>query len=937
MLKSKSLNFFLSFVIIFFLANHVSAQQNLNDKLPTDPNVKIGKLPNGLTYYIRKNVKPENKTQLRLVVNAGSVLEDPDQQGLAHMMEHMNFNGSKHFPKNDLVSYLQSIGVQFGADLNASTGFDETIYILPIPSNDSVKVDKGFTILEDWAGNALLDSTEINKERGVVLEESRLGKGANERMGKKYFPKLFNGSKYASRLPIGKDDIIEHFKPATLKRFYKTWYRPDLIAVIVVGDIDPSMAEKEIIRHFSKFKNPSPEQPRPSIIPIANRTVSEGMVLTDKEEAYKLLRIFNYVEKAKPIKTWADYRNSLIENLFTSMISERLSELTHQASPPFVFANAGFSDFLRGYRAFTSFAVLGDKPVQTAIDSLVATTESVKKFGFLQTELDRAKSNLLKELQNAFENKDKTESADLVQEYINNFLSAEPIPGIANEYAFAQKVVPAITLQEVNALTAQMENTQGKFVLLTAPEKDAAQLPDNKQLLTMLTSAHQLPVAAYKEKAVAKSLIDQMPAPGKVKDEAKTIDGTINMTFTNGITVTLKPTDFKNDEIKMDAWRLGGYRNYPLQDKQNAEFAAPVVDAMGVKDMSPVDLQKFLAGKTVSTQPYLNENDEGIEGSSSVKDFETFLQLVHLYFTQPKKDEKLFQSFIAFQKAFVQNIKSNPFYFFADTLSKIEFNNNPWADAVPDASDFDKINLDRSFSIYKEIYSNAYGMHFTFVGDINVDKIRPLLELYLGSLPTVQKENKFTDVGVRPVRGIVEATVYKGADKKSLVNLIFTGETPYSREENLKLKALIEVLNIKILEKLREEMSGIYGGGMQGGLVKRPYNHYSITTSFPCGPENVDKLTAALFEIIKNVKEKGVDQKDLDKVKETWKKQNDDRLKQNSYWLEFLSTSWIENEDPGWITEYAKKVDALTTKDLQDASKYFDMQNYIKVVLKPEK
>jgi len=937
-MKTLGYGFFLSCVALF-LSKPTFSQFNLADKLAVDPSVKIGKLSNGLTYYIRKNGKPENKVQLRLVINAGSVLEDADQQGLAHMMEHMNFNGSIHFPKNELVSYLQSIGVQFGADLNANTGFDATTYILPIPSDDSVKVDQGFTILEDWAGNALLDTAEINKERGVVLEESRLGKGANERMGKKYFPKLFNGSKYASRMPIGKDAIIQNFKPAAIRRFYKTWYRPDLMAVVVVGDIDPAVAEKEIIRHFSKFKNPAPEQPRPSIIPIAPRTISEGMVLTDKEQTIKLLNIFNYTERSKPVTTWANYRNSIIENLFSAMINQRLNELTQQPNPPFLFANTGTSELIRGYRAFTSFAVLSDKPVEAAIDSLVRTTEAVKKFGFLQTELDRAKSTLLNDVQNAYENKDKTESSHLVEEYINHFLSGTAIPGITKEYAFMQEILPGISLKEVNALTAKMENKQGKFVLLLAPEKDASALPADHQVLTMLTAAHQLPVKPYQEKAVAKSLIDKAPTAGKIVNETNNTSlGTTELSLSNGITVTLKPTEFKNDEIKMDAWRWGGFHNYNLDNKQNAEYTAQLVGAMGVKDMSPIDLQKFLAGKTVEAAPYINQHDEGIEGSSSAKDFETFLQLVHLYFTEPRKDEKLFQSFVTSQKTFLQNIRSNPFAYFGDTLAKIEFQNNPWADGIPAPSDFDRINLEKSYAIYKEVFGNAFGMHFTFVGNIDVNKIKSLLETYLASLPSAQKENKFTDVGLRPVKGVVDATVYKGADKKSLVNLIFTGEVPYSRDEELKMKALIEVLNIKTIEKLREEMSGIYGGGSRGGFEKRPYNHFSITTSFPCGPENVDKLTTALFGIIKNAQEKGIEQKDLDKVKETWKRQNEERMKQNDYWLGSLSLSWINQEDPAWIQDYVQKVDALTAKDLQDAAvKYFNTQNYIKAVLRPEK
>ncbi|MEO8413418.1 MAG: insulinase family protein [Ginsengibacter sp.] len=937
----NTIAFFRWFVLPFFVffGQTCFSQFDLNKKLPVDPNVKVGRLSNGLTYYIRKNDKPEKKLQLRLVVNAGSVLEQPDQLGLAHMMEHMNFNGSTHFKKNELVSYLQSIGVQFGADLNAYTGFDETVYILPIPSDDPVKVDKGFTILEDWAGHASLDTSEINKERGVVLEESRIGKGANERMRNKYFPGLFNGSLYATRLPIGKDSIIQNFNRASLASFYKTWYRPDLQAVVVVGDIDPATAEKEIIKHFGHFKNPTKEIPRPSIISIAERKDNVGMVLTDKEQTINLLQIFNYVEKAKTINTWNDYRQSIVEGLFNTLINERLTELSQLADPPFLFGNTSFSNFIRGYRTFVSFAVTGDKPVKDAIDSLLVTTESVQKFGFLTSELERAKSSLLNEVRTEYDDRNKTESGRIVQEYINNFLQASPLIGIVNRYDFIKQVLPTITLEEVNAVAKKMDSQQGKFALLLSPEKNAAQLPSNSQLVNFVLSARDLPIKPYTEKATAGSLMDKLPEPGKVTSEKKDATlGTTDFTLSNGITVTIRPTEFKNDDIQMDSWRWGGSVNYGLADKENAENAPNIVQAMGVKDMSAIDLGKFLAGKTVSVQPYINPYDEGMQGSSSVKDFETFLQLVHLYFTEPRKDVQLFRSFINTQKGFLENLKSNPNSYFADTVARIEYNNNPWAPVVPDAADFDKISLDRSFEIYKEIYSNAYGIHFTFVGNMDIDKMKPLLEMYLGGLPTKEKENKFTDEGLRPVKGVVHAVVNKGAEKKSLVRMIFTGEANYSPGENLQLTALMDVLNIKIIEKLREEMSGIYGGGMNGSIINRPYNHYTINVSFPCGPENVDKLTAALFAIIKNARENGVEQKDLDKVKETLQKQNDDQLTENDHWLDVLSRSWIERDDPAWIYTYAKKVAALSIQDMQQAAKkYFNMDNYIQAVLNPEK
>lgn len=930
--------------LLFFLCGMISfetvfSQFDLNNKLPIDPNVKIGKLPNGLTYYIRKNVKPEKKVQLRLAVNAGSILEDADQQGLAHMMEHMNFNGSTHFPKNELVNYLQSIGVQFGADLNAYTGFDETVYILPIPTDDSLKVDKGFTILEDWAGNATLSVEEIDKERGVVLEESRLGKGANERMRNKYFPVLLNGSKYSERLPIGKDSILKNFKAESLVRFYKTWYRPNLMSVIVVGDIDPAYAEKEIIKHFSHFKNPVNAKARPKEIAIAERKDAASMVLTDKEQPRNILQVFNYVEKDKTISTWGEYRQSIIENLFNTIISQRFSEMTQQPNPPFIFGTATLGGFIRGYRSFMNIALLNDRPVKDAIDALISGTESVKKFGVLPSELERAKSSLLNQIERAYKDKDKTESAELVNVYLNNFLTNSPAIGISDQTNFIKQILPTITLDEVNALTKRMESKQGKFSLLMASDKSKSPLPTDKELNALIDAAHLIPVKAYEEKVVAKSLINKAPLAGKVVNE--TINkalGTTNWELNNGITISIKQTDFSNDEIKMDAWRWGGITKYPIEDKMNVSTAATSIQVMGISDMSPTDLRKFLSGKSVSATPYLNANDEGIEGSSSVKDFETFLQLVHLYFTQPRLDSSLFKGFISSQKSSIANMKANPNFFFADTLNKIQYKDHPWVPNFPTVADFDQINLARTFAIYKEIFGNAYGIHFTFVGNIDPVKVKSLIETYLGSLPATAKEINFKDVGLRPVKGVVDAVVNKGTAKQSRVNIIFSGEAKYSLDERLKLLALTEIMNIKILETLREQMSGIYGGGMRGSLTNRPYNNYNISIGFPCGPENVDKLTTALFSILNGAIEKGVEQKDLDKVKETLKKQNQDLVKQNDYWLDAMSKAFIEKDDPMWMLEYNQKVDALTTVELQAlAKKYFNMQNYIKAVLNPEK
>jgi len=929
-----------SCVIVFLLSSFAlttNAQISLTQSLPVDPSVKIGKLPNGLTYYIRKNVKPEKKVELRLAVNAGSILEDNEQQGLAHFMEHMNFNGTKNFRENQLVDYLQKVGVKFGADLNAYTGFDETVYILPIPSDNADILEKGFTVLEDWAGNNLFEENEIEKERGVVLEESRLSKGSGERMRRQYFPHLFRDSKYANRLPIGKDSILKSFKPGVLKKFYKDWYRPNLMAVIVVGDIDPVAAEKKIIAHFSKFKNPATPRIRPAITPIQNWTKPDALIVTDDEATNTVVQIFNFVQPDKKIKTWGDYRQSIVQSLFSSLVNQRLNELTQKEKPPFLFGSTGFNEFLRGYKAFTSFAVLGQSKVEDAVNALVSETERARQLGFLQSELDRAKANMLNEAEQAFNEKDKSESGNIVGEYVNNFLDGTPVPGVANDYKFIKQVLPTITLNEVNAIAKKMPAPNNAFTLVTAPSTEKQKLPDNKTLLSEVVAAIKSPVSAYEEKAVAKSLMDQEPAAGKVTEEkTNTKLGTTDYTLSNGITVTIKPTTYKNDQIMMDAWRFGGYSKAGLAEKDNTQYAAILVQQMGVKDLSPTDLEKFLSGKTVGVSPYINENEEGIEGNSNVKDFETFLQLTNLYFTQPRKDEALFNSFINKQKGMYQFLAQNPRAYYQDTMIKVAYNNNPWAGGIPKAETFDKISLDKSLAAYKDIFDNAYGMHFTFVGNIDPAKAKPLIEKYLGSLPASQKENAFKDNGVRLVKGPVDVNVKKGKEQQSFITLMFQGDAQYSREERINLQALVEVLNIKIIEKLREEMSGVYGAGLRGSIERRPYVHYSITANVPCGPENVDKLTTALIGLMKDAQTK-IEQKDLDKVKETWKKQYETNIQNNEFWLNGLSSAWINQDNPENILDYEQKVNEVTVEGVQKAAqKFLTLNDYVKVVLYPE-
>ncbi|MBL0152993.1 MAG: insulinase family protein [Chitinophagaceae bacterium] len=924
--------------VILFQCQSISAQYGKQDPLPVDPDVKIGKLSNGLTYYIRKNVKPAKKVELRLAVNAGSVLENENQRGLAHFMEHMGFNGSTHFPKNELVDFLQKSGVKFGADLNAYTSFDETVYILPVPTDDSTMFDKGMTVLEDWAFNNLFDKNEIEKERGVVLEESRLSKGSFERMSRIYFPKLFNGSKYGERLPIGKDEILKSFKPETLKAFYKNWYRPNNMAVMVVGDIDPAEAEKLIIKHFGKFKNPPGAPVRPAIIPIKPRVGPDALVVTDEEATNGVVQIYNFVKPAEKQRTWGDARKSLLENLVSSMIGQRLNELTQKENPPFLFGNTGFSPFIRGYSSFTSFAVVSNGTIEDAVTALMQETNRARQFGFLQTELERAKASLLNIAEKSKNEKDKTESGQLVGQYVNNFLNGTPITGVEHRYNFYKQVLPGISLDEINTVARSMPSINNAFTLVTAPNAMKDKLPDNGALLNSVVTAALKPVTAYEEKSVGTALLDKEPVAGKTTSETVNEKlGATDLVLSNGVTVRIKPTTLKNDEIQMDAWRHGGFQRYDIADKYNASNAATLVQSMGVKDLAPTDLRKFLAGKTVSVQPYINDHEEGIEGRSSVKDFETYLQLVYLYMTQPRKDEKLFNSYISNQKGSLGFIMKDPGASYQDTLNKIIYANNPWSDGIPHPEDFDKIKLDRSFEIYKEIFGNADGLHFTFVGNVDPKTAKPLLEKYLGSLPAKATTHQYKDNGLRMITGQTDIILKRGKDQQAQINLFFEGETEYNRDNRLQLAALLEVLNIQIIEKLREDMSGMYGGGLGGTISKRPWEHFNIQANIPCGPENVEKLTKALLDIIKNAQENGISQKDLDKVKETWRKQYHVNLQSNDYWMGNLSNAFINGDNPENILDYEEKINTITAEDLQKAAKKFlTLTNMVKSVLYPE-
>ena len=914
------------------------AQIDVAQVMPVDPKVKIGRLANGLTYYIRQNKLPEQRVELRLVVNTGSVLEDDDQLGLAHFMEHMNFNGTKRFPKNELVSYLQSIGVQFGADLNAYTSFDETVYILPVPTDKPGLVDKGLQILEDWAHNALLDSVEIEKERGVVIEEWRLSRGADERMMKQTLPVQYRGSKYAERLPIGTKEILEHFSHASLKRFYRDWYRPDLQAIVVVGDIDVKDMEQKIRDVFGDI--PAAGTPRKrEVFPVPAHSEPLFVVAKDKETAFPSVELL-YKKDQQPELTIGDYCRYMNRRLFTGMLNNRLRELTLKASPPFVGAGSVYGNsYARTKDAFQLFANSSDTGMATTLHALLEENRRVLLHGFTQAEFDMQKKQMQSGYDRIFNEREKEESWKYVDEYVNNFLINEPIPGIEWEYDFVKQYIATVKLEDVNKLAREWITPENLVITLNAPDKAGVKIPSPEEVNEVLKMVETASIAPYQQKVLASVLMDASQLkPGRITDSKTDAElETTILKLSNGATVILKPTNFKNDEILFRAFSRGGHSLVSDADYFSASNAAAIVTQSGVGEFSAVDLGNMLKGKNTTLTPNIALYSEGMNGSGNPKEAETLLQLIHLYFTAPRKDASAFESYITRQKQLYANLAANPQIYYSIEFQKLMTKEHPRAGGFPKQEDFDKIKLDRSIQIYRERFANAGDFTFLFVGAFTEESLRPLIEKYIGSLPSSAKKEVAKDLGIRPLLTSADKLITKGEDQKSMVSMVFIKPAPYNTQDAYLLKSLGDVMNIKLVEQLREEKGGVYGVSAQSNFSRVIFPFSSFAISFPCAPENADTLSKAAVEELKKVIRNGVSADDIEKVKEQQRRKLEVDIKQNSYWMTGLYDAYYYNSKPGDILDRQKMIENLNSKMIQEvAAKYINLNSFIRATLKPE-
>jgi zinc protease len=924
--------------LILFSSTIIAQAIDYSQTIPFDPSVKTGKLENGLTYYIKKNAKPESKVTLRLAVNAGSILENDDQQGLAHFMEHMCFNGTKRFPKNKLVDYLQSIGVKFGQHLNAYTSFDETVYFLPIPSDSPEKIENGFNILEDWAFNANLTPDEIDKERGVVLEEYRIGLGADKRMMGKYLPKMMYNSQYANRLPIGKKEILENFKYDKIVNFYKDWYRPNLMSVIVVGNIDVTEMEKKIITHFANYKNPKNEKPR-KIYEVPNHKETFVAIESDKEASNTQIELlYKDYDTPKPTITVGDYRKDLVEGLFTTMLNTRLDELVNTATPPFTY---GYSfhgaTFARTKEAYQSFAMVQEDKQISALKVLVTENERAKKFGFTQNELDRAKSDYISRYENAFNDRDKTESDQFVQEFQNNFLEKNQVAGIEWEYTAVKQILPNINLQEVNDFIKGFVKEDNRVVIITAPEKQGLKKVTEDEVLGAI-NVNSAEITAYKDSETAKSLLRNEVKSGIVlKKENNTKIGTTTLFLSNGAKVIYKKTDFKNDEILMEAISFGGTNMYTNSDIKKVQFANPALTEAGFSGLKLNDINKFMSGKIASVNPYISGTTEGLRGNATPKDLEYLFQTIYAYFTDLNLDPDSFMGYKQKMSAYYNNMASQPNFFFQQELQTFLNKENPrFNGLIPTEKTWNETDYSLAHNKYKERFANAADFEFYFVGNVDDKIIEEFSAKYLAALPASDKKEKSVDLGYRLLKGDFKKVINKGTDPKSNVSILFYGDTQYNEKEANAIKALGEVLTIKLIEELRENESGVYGVGARGSMNKVPYGSYFFSIGFPCGPENAEKLIASALKEVQKIIENGPDTKDLNKLKEAELQELKEMKKENRFWLDNFTKSYIYSTSPEEVLKSEEIINTISTKDIQNVAKKYLSKDKIIGILMPE-
>ena len=914
----------------------LAGQIDPTDPMPQNSSVQRGTLANGLTWYVQENRKPEQRASLFMVVSAGSVDEDDDQKGLAHMVEHMAFNGTEHFPRQALIDYIESVGMAFGPDVNAFTSLDQTVYMLQVPTDDPELLDTGLRILEDWSHRVSFEDEEIDGERGVIVEEWRSGLGAQDRIFDAQMPVVFHDSKYAERRTIGDMDIIQNHEYDTIRRYYRDWYRPSLQAVIAVGDFEAqSMIDRieELFGAVEAVENPRPRED-PPVPPHAETLYS---VVTDPEATRTMVQL-QWQHQPRIVATVSDWRSRLVIDLGSAMLRQRFSELTQQADPPFAMAFGSYRQRVRTMAAFNLMAFTQEEKAARSVHTLAIEAERVRRFGFTEGELDRARTELLRGLESRVEEVDKTESRRWAFQYVSNFLYQQPIPGPENQFQLAQQLLPGITADEVSSALADLMTETNRVLTVSGPEKEGLIWPTEVDLAGILAAVGGANIEPYQDETVDAPLVSVTPAPVAITARSEDLElGTTTWTLEGGVRVVIKPTDFKNDEVQMSAYAWGGNsRVDDLEELGRVGAAAEIVGRSGVGAFDKVSLGKKLTGKVVGIWPQISELEEGFAGRSSPRDLETMCQLVYLYATEPREDPEAFAAFQSLMMTWLANRDADPMNALRDTVTVRTTNGDPRRRPTT-VEDLEKIELAPSLTFYRDVFADCSDLTFFFVGNVDPAVLEPLARTWLGNLPGAGREDRWTDRTWPLPSGVSDETVVKGIDPKGYVQIVFQDEGEWTPEEEYALTSLVSCLRIRMRQVVREEKSGTYGVRIGGHWQTIPQERFRLNVGWGCDPTRTDELTAAVWGVIDEFQANGPDEETLVKVRETQLRQDETNLRENRYWLGQLERHHKRGTDPHGILKLADRVATLDAAMIKDAAnRYIDGENYVRVVLVPE-
>ena len=935
----RKLRIFVASIALLCTALVSMAQQPQMPPIPTDPNVRIGKLENGLTYYIRHNELPEKRADFYIAQKVGSILEEDNQRGLAHFLEHMCFNGTTNFPGKGIINWLETIGVKFGQNLNAYTSIDETVYnINNVPVIRDGIVDSCLLILHDWANDLTLAETEIDNERGVIHEEWRTGQGAMMRMYEQALPKAFEGSKYGHRLPIGTIEVIDNFPYKALRDYYKAWYRPDQQGIVVVGDIDVDKVEAKIKELFSPIEMPAnaPER-KYEVVPDNKEPIIT--IAKDKEQPSTMIYIW-HKHPATPNEAKGNIGymvQGYMYYMISNMMHARLEELRQGANPPFIHAAAGNNDFLlaKTTEAFAGMAVSKDDGIPTAISALVREIERARKFGFTASEYSRAKADYLRGLESAYNERDKMKNNEYVQEYVRHFIDNEPIPGIETEYALMNQLAPNIPVEAINSILPQLIKDENIVINIFGPDKEGMVYPTEAEILDILKKTKAEEITAYEDKVSDEPLLKEIPKAGKiVKTEAGPF-GSTALTLSNGVRVVVKNTDFKADEIRMSAFSPGGTSMFDTKEAIQLRMLNSVAGLGGLGNFSNVDLEKVLAGKKVGISTSVSGLTERVNGSCSPKDFETLMQLVYLSFTAPRMDNDAFESFKQRTKASLANQEANPNTALSDTLNHEMYGDHPLAMRFK-AEMVDQIDYKRIMEMYMDRFKEAGDFTFMFVGNINLDEVKPLIETYLGGLPTINRKENFKDIKMDIRKGAHKNVFEKQMEtpKATVINII-SGNCKFNPKNYLLMSMLSQTMNMVYLETIREKESASYGVSAGGQMNCYPKEEAVFQIYFDTDPAKREKMEQIVMAEMQKVAKEGPKPEHLAKVKEFMLKQYTEQIKENGYWLNRLLDYYFNKVDMN--TGYEKLVNEITVKDVQKFTKALLKQgNIIEVTMTAE-